>query len=296
MVFLRKSAIYVLFLSLFSTTLLAQQGFNKTPEGLTYKFHIQNKSAAKPKLGDMMQLHLIYNINGDSVFFDSKVNPAAPQMELKEPSYPGDLNAALAMMAVGDSATFIIDASSFFLKTVKVQDIPAPFKAEDNIHFDIVLEGIQSREEYIAEQQKLYQQREAQKEGARASEKLKIAEYIQANQLNVKELDGGVKIVHLVEGSGVQAEKGKTVKVHYTGKFFDGKVFDSSYDRGQPISVRLGANQVIKGWETALPELKVGGKALIIIPFDMGYGERPAGSIPPFSSLLFEVELMEVAE
>lgn len=239
---------------------------------------------------------MVYEINGETVFYDSRANNQPVQLELREPSYPGDLNEALGMLHEGDSASFIIDAADFFFKTVQSQKMPEPFKEGDKIHFHIVLNDVQAREEYIQAQQKMYAEREKLKTDAREKEKTDITKYIEDNKLEVKELAGGMYIVHHLVGEGTQAVAGKKVSVHYKGFLLDGTVFDSSYDRGQPITFNLGANQVIQGWEKGIAELKVGGKALLIIPFDMGYGDRPSGSIPPMSTLFFEVELMDVAE
>ena len=103
-------------------------------------------------------------------------------------------------------------------------------------------------------------------------------------------------------GAGAEATAGKTVTVHYTGWLYDpkaadrhGKKFDSSRDHGEPFQFRLGAGQVIRGWDEGVAGMKVGGKRTLIIPPQMGYGSRGAGSdIPPNSTLLFEVELLDV--
>ncbi|HEY5270185.1 MAG TPA: FKBP-type peptidyl-prolyl cis-trans isomerase [Anaerolineales bacterium] len=89
---------------------------------------------------------------------------------------------------------------------------------------------------------------------------------------------------------------GKTVKAHYTGKFPDGKVFDSSISRGEPIEFVLGQGRVIKGWDEGIALMKVGGKAQLTIPPHLAYGERGAGGgvIPPNATLVFDVELVEV--
>ena len=105
----------------------------------------------------------------------------------------------------------------------------------------------------------------------------------------------GLEYIEIEPGTGKQAEAGKTVSVHYTGKFQDGKVFDSSISRGEPLSFPLGRGRVIKGWDEGIGLMKVGGKAQLIIPPALGYGERGAGGvIPPNATLVFDVELVSV--
>lgn len=108
--------------------------------------------------------------------------------------------------------------------------------------------------------------------------------------------ESGLDYIETEAGTGAQAAAGKTVKVHYTGKFPDGKVFDSSYSRGEPIEFALGTGRVIKGWDEGIALMKVGGKAQLVIPPELAYGERGAGGgvIPPNATLVFDVELVEV--
>ncbi|NEO27725.1 MAG: FKBP-type peptidyl-prolyl cis-trans isomerase [Kamptonema sp. SIO4C4] len=109
--------------------------------------------------------------------------------------------------------------------------------------------------------------------------------------------DSGLQYVEIKEGVGASPQPGQTVVVHYTGKLEDGSKFDSSRDRGQPFSFKIGAGRVIKGWEEGIASMKVGGRRKLIIPPELGYGERGAGGvIPPNATLIFDVELLRIAD
>ncbi len=111
-----------------------------------------------------------------------------------------------------------------------------------------------------------------------------------------------LETIDTVVGSGKEAIPGTNIKVHYTGWLYDpskpdghGSKFDSSLDRGEPFMFFLGGGQVIRGWDEGFAGMKVGGKRTLIIPSHMGYGSRGAGGvIPPYATLLFDVELVEV--
>ena len=107
--------------------------------------------------------------------------------------------------------------------------------------------------------------------------------------------ESGLEYLERKAGKGAEAVAGKTVSVHYEGKLLDGKVFDSSFERGTPIEFKLGVGQVIQGWDEGIALMKVGGQATLTIPPELGYGERGAGGIiPPNATLIFEVELVAV--
>lgn len=107
----------------------------------------------------------------------------------------------------------------------------------------------------------------------------------------------GLKYVDVVVGKGASPSPGKSVKVHYTGTLENGKKFDSSVDRNEPFSFDIGVGQVIQGWDEGVMTMKVGGKRKLIIPSKLGYGSRGAGGvIPPNATLLFDVELLDVAK
>ena len=115
----------------------------------------------------------------------------------------------------------------------------------------------------------------------------------------VTEMPDGLKYTDTKTGDGATAKAGNKVSVHYTGWLSDngakGKKFDSSVDRGQPFQFTLGAHQVIAGWDEGVPGMKVGGKRTLNIPPELGYGARGFGAvIPPNSTLIFDVELVQV--
>ena len=108
----------------------------------------------------------------------------------------------------------------------------------------------------------------------------------------MKTLPSGVQYKVIKEGNGAIPADTSLVKVHYEGKTIEGKVFDSSYKRGEPINLRC--NQTIKGWTDAMVHMPAGSVWEVYIPQDLAYGEREQGDIKPFSMLIFKIELLEV--
>lgn len=121
-----------------------------------------------------------------------------------------------------------------------------------------------------------------------------------ANQIinqptNTASSSGQLKAEDLTVGSGREVKTGDTAVLNYVGTLENGTKFDSSYDRNQPITIQIGTGQVIKGWDQGIPGMKVGGKRRLTIPPDLGYGAAGAGDkIPPNSTLIFEVELVDI--
>ena len=113
-----------------------------------------------------------------------------------------------------------------------------------------------------------------------------------SNNKSVYTTKSGLKYRQVREGDGKKPKATDRVKVHYTGSLIDGTKFDSSYDRGEPITFKL--NEVIPGWTEGLQLMDEGSKYILFIPYNLGYGEQQMGTIPPGSTLVFEVELLEI--
>ena len=133
-----------------------------------------------------------------------------------------------------------------------------------------------------------------EKEDTRAEdEREKLEEYIESNNIETEPTSSGLYYIETEEGTGEQAVEGKYAKVRYKGSLLDGTVFDEGKN---PYAFIIGTGNAIEGWHEGIAFMKVGGKATLIIPSDLAYGSRDMGTIPPYSTLIFEVELIEVYE
>lgn len=110
----------------------------------------------------------------------------------------------------------------------------------------------------------------------------------------IRSTPSGLQVEELALGSGVMAEPGKRVRLHYVGTLEDGTVFDSTRERGTPFEAELGKGHLIKGFEEGVAGMKVGGLRRLTIPPELGYGDRATAKIPANATLIFEVELLEV--
>jgi len=262
-------------------------GFKKDKqEGFYYKFYVENKHAAKPQIGDIVEV--IYNFRiKDSVL----VKDAPLYDQIVESIYPGDVYAALRKMHLEDSATFILDGDAFFHHFMGQ---PWPFETKE-LYFDVKLHQITPQEEYEALQAEQMREYEAMIEEFRLSEEGLIKDYIERNNISVKPTANGLYLMRTVNGGGKAIKTGSRVMVHYTGKLLDGTIFDSSVERGEPIEVTVGEGYVIPGWEEALLLMRGGDRATVLIPSKLAYGSRGAGYvIMPYTPIVFEMEIISV--
>jgi FKBP-type peptidyl-prolyl cis-trans isomerase FkpA len=267
-----------------------QAEYQTTTTGIKYR--IIEQSADQPGLetGQVISLKMTYGTD-DTTFFDSNEIPEnTMKLEMQASDLEGDFYEMMELLSVGDSAEFYLDAESFFLKTAGFREIPEFAKDSDKIRFNVRIEKSQS-------QQEMQDEMIAEMERMREEESGLIAEYVETNDYDAEPTPSGMYVVVTEKGSGPKPKPGETVKVHYTGKLLNGTVFDSSVTRGQPFEFPLGQGRVIRGWDEGIAMLNVGSKATLIIPSELGYGERGAGrDIPPFAPLVFEVELLDIVK
>lgn len=283
------------------------QQFKKGEGDTLYKIHT-DKDGTNIKEGDFIAFMAIQKTEGDSVLYNSYDFDRPALMLEQKPAFKGDLYGSLALLSEGDSATFKINVDSMEKKMG--QPKPKGYKGKYmvfNLKINKVIPKGTMNDSVFHGVIDKYLKGEA--ELAKTSEAGKINNYIQAKSLKPEATASGLKYVITKQGSGQKANPGDTVQVNYTGMFVTGsnKVFDTSYpDVAKksgtynpmrpyaPIKVAVGGMGSIAGFDEALRMLPKGSKATVILPSNLAYGEQGNQAIPPFTPLIFDLEIMNI--
>ena len=253
----------------------------ETKEGDKIQYH--DKGDGKlGKVGDIMTFELVIKTPNDTTLKDSYREHQPIEMPLQKGTFKGSFENALLQLSKGDSATVFVSADSLFSRMQ--QPLPKGVTKGSDLKFIVKVKNIQTREQFM-------HALNMRKDG----EGKIIEDFVAKNYKTATKTPEGMYYVVTKAGEGMVPAKGDTVMVHYTGKFFDGKVFDSSAKQGQPIVFPVGQGMVIPGWEITLMKMKKGEKGTVIIPSSLAYGEQGAGGvIEPFTPLVFDMELVDV--
>lgn len=263
------------------------QGFNKTKTGIYYKMHIENPDGRKADTGDILTMDMVYRMK-DTTLFDSRMNDQPMMLTLMPGQYPGDIYEALAMMRVGDSATFIIRADSFFLKTAGMKELPTFVKPKSNMYFDVKLNSARSEAEIQQERDEMVAQR-------KELEPQELASYLAENNITTAPTASGIYYIENVKGSGALPKAGDRLKVHFIISTLAGPQLYSSYDQGQPMELEVGKEFDNKGITEVLSMMRKGAKATAIIPSELAYGAEGRGEmVAPHTSMKYEVEIVDI--
>ncbi|NLJ81615.1 MAG: hypothetical protein GX330_00610 [Bacteroidales bacterium] len=267
----------------------AFKDYKKTETGLYYKFEIENKKEQQVQIGDLLVAEMKVTLD-DSLLFDNFGDPQRLMMVV-ESDFKGDLAEGLRMLHLGDVAYFAIAADS--IAKIGVQ-MPPFYKSEagQRIVYYIKLHSIVTEEELMQEKE----QQEKELMVLESSEQDSIDTYLAKNNIKQKPTESGLYYIETLKGTGQNVEIGKTVTMNYTGKFLNGEIFDSSLGEGrEPMEFVLQEDLMIKGFTEGLLKMKDKGKATLIIPSKLAYGKSsPQSPIPPYATIIFDVEILNV--
>jgi FKBP-type peptidyl-prolyl cis-trans isomerase len=253
---------------------------------------IETKVGTGTKIDSGCHVRMQYKISlmdGKEIY--STYDRARPvQFDYGRPMDTRGFQYGVSTLRQGSKATFIVPSTLAFGQKGS-GGIVEPYQP---IIYNVDILDVKTKAEYEKEQIDNQKADQMKSDSLKRDEPVQLEKYLKDNKITVKPLSSGLFYIPVLAGTGPKAEPGKTVKVHYTGKLLNGKVFDSSRDRGNPFEFMLGRSQVIKGWDQGIAMMRQGGKATLIIPSTLGYMDRDMGVIPPYSTLVFDVELIEV--
>ncbi|MBB2953717.1 FKBP-type peptidyl-prolyl cis-trans isomerase [Sphingobacterium sp. JUb56] len=288
--------------------LTACQNFKKAEGGLEYKI-VKDAGAEKAVAGDLLSVDIIQKSDRDSVM-SSTYDAGVPQILQLYPDSiikqnPGDPTGLFKFVGEGDSLVFKINLDSITAKTKQ----PKPDFADKYIIYTIKVQkhfkkGKLTDQQLSEQVTKYFEEQNAKLKGAEAG---KVEAFLKNNKLATQKTASGLQYVITKPGSGKNAAVGDTVVVNYVGKLTNDKVFDTNqadlakkYKKFnaqrpyEPLRLHLGVDGVITGWTEAFQLLNKGSKATLVIPSNLAYGERQAGEIPPYSPLIFDVEVIDI--
>ena len=258
-----------------------------------YFIEIEKGKGKSPQEGDYAVVHFTVSLMTGDQLFASREAGEPLEFQIGGRFENDGFQKVVQKMKPGGKAQALVPSALAF-GAQGMGNIVPPYSP---LFYEIELLNVMTQQEYDKKQSEKDAQKKAEDTMREQQESIDLQKYLQENQITVPARESGLIYIEKEAGSGAQPQPGQRVKVHYTGRLLDGTKFDSSVDRGQPFEFTIGQGQVIKGWDEGIALMKEGGKATLIIPSGIGYGARGAGEvIKPFSTLVFDVELIEVVE
>ncbi len=270
----------------------ATKDFTHIDSFLEYKIISLGKGGQVASIGDYLTLVINYKVNDSLVFTSNSFDNGKPvPQQIIKPMVTGDISKGFLQLQEGDSAIFRMKAKHY----AKMTSMAIPKGVDSNDYHTWEVKIVT----HLNQEQRTAQQLEMMTRQNKIDDKV-ILDYMQSKGYkDYKKTASGLYVIIQKKGNGVYPEVEDKVAVNYTGMLTDGTVFDSNTDPAfnhvEPIVFSLGTRQVIKGWDEGLQHVDQGGKALLLIPSSLAYGDRGAGGqIPPNAVLIFEVELLDI--
>ncbi len=260
-----------------------------TKSGL-YFIPLEEGKGTKPDTGDMCQVYLSVKELGSDELLYTNFDDRALDVEYGKGFDTEGFREGLGMLRPGGKARLIVPSWIGVGSTGR--EVVAP---HTTLIYEVKLQAIRSLEEVKKDRARYKKEKEAEKERLKKEEPSKIANYIKKHNINVKPTESGLYYKDIVEGKGDYPVDGNTVTIEYIHYDLDGNVLQSSYEDETPFTYTVGTGAVIKGWEEAVKLMRKGGKAWMLLPSSIGYGDyQRTKEIKPYSPLVFELELTEV--
>lgn len=293
-----KKLYILLLILLVSISAKSQESVEGSLNGVKFTILAAAKDAKKIKLDDIITFNFIAKTDKDSVLLSSYQMGQPAKVQVQASKNVADLMDIFPLLSINDLATVSIPTDSVFKGND--QDRPPFFPKGSSMIYTIKIENIQTIAEAMADRDKALEE-------IKNAEKDSVAKYIAKNNLPIKSTASGLMYVVTKASTKIMPAAGDTVVVSYVGKTLDGKLFDTSIEaeavKGglsqpgrvyEPISLTIGRGEVIPGWDEGILLMNEGSSATFIIPSDLGYGPQGNGAIQPFTTLLFNVELIQV--
>lgn len=272
-------------LCLFSCENEKFQGYSVTENGLYYKLHFIGIQEVYPKVGDLLTVDVIFKTETDSI-----IHQSAKKIVLSLPPYQGSIEDGLLTLSIGDSASFKLLADSFYIKGLGIA-LPHGIASGSYLTAGIKMVDIKPKTEDYVMNKWLIDECEYKD----MDELSMLSAYLKENNIHVEPTPSGLYFIKETETSGRIPQRGHGVKINYSGSFLDGRIFDSTIERGA-FEFGLGVkDQVIPAIEQALYMMREGEKAKIIVPSFLAFGEKgsSSGIVPAYTPVVYEVELLQ---
>ena len=271
-------------------------GYKKSESGIFYKYYVESKDTTKVKEGSILTMNIKYHLkinDKDSVLFNSATAKRAFEISQAKSEFKGDIYEAFGMLHKGDSASFIINAKNFFLKTAKYPQLPPGIDSVTMMYFDVKLLNVET----VEERQKAEM---AKAEKFKTEEPVKIQAYLAKNKVTVAPTASGIYIIAQNPGSGRGIVKSDFVKINLTVSSIEGKKIFSTLDQNQPINFEFGKPFDTKGFDEAIATMKKGSKATVVVPSAMGFGAQSKKDgqgqdiLTPYSPVVYDIEVLDL--
>ena len=267
--------------------------FTKTKNGLYYKLQDIGESEKKANVGDYITVQMVIKTENDSTLYNTETIglEGAVTFILDPPSHEKDYREGFQFLSEGDSATFYTDAYAFYMKKNNMP-VPRSMNMESTIRVDARVLRIRTAGEHTKDMEA----EKARLEQGEFEEKKILDKYMVDSSITAELIGNGLYYIKLEGGKGLTPDSGRVALVNYRGSFLNGRCFDFFYE-SQPFEYLVGAEeQLIKGLEIGVKRMHEGEKCKFIIPSHLAFGSSGSstGIVPPFTTVIYEVELLKV--